>query len=276
MLRSVLANHSHASRTIASSSSKSIACLHTTAPVCVASEGRRQNRTARQRQQGSRKEIGVGQGRPHVVLGTRPGDEAKWTNCELAKIIITEAQVRAAPLPSLNLRDPVTPPQFANFGIGEKEKDLLFEVLPELSEEANTMVLGPSTNEGDTMSLQAMQEKYRSHVFSALVDLRNANADGIAFENRKRIIAAFSRPGKPNDSGLPEVQAAILTMRIRNVWDHLSKNRKDVIARRNLRQLVHQRAKILKYLKRIDRDRYDAVLGRLGLEAQSVEGELVV
>lgn len=65
-------------------------------------------------------------------------------------------------------------------------------------------------------------------------------------------------------------------MRIRNVWDHLRSNRKDVITRRNLRQLVHQRAKILKYLKRLDRDRYDAVLGRLGLEAGSVEGELVV
>ena len=65
-------------------------------------------------------------------------------------------------------------------------------------------------------------------------------------------------------------------MRIRGVWDHLSKHRKDVISRRNLRQLVHQRAKVLKYLKRADRDRYVAVLARLGLEPESVEGELVV
>jgi small subunit ribosomal protein S15 len=54
------------------------------------------------------------------------------------------------------------------------------------------------------------------------------------------------------------------------------RNKKDVGSRRSLRLLIHQRAKILKYLKRVDRDRYDIVLGRLGLEPESVEGELVV
>lgn len=70
--------------------------------------------------------------------------------------------------------------------------------------------------------------------------------------------------------------AAILTMRIRNVWDHLMRSKKDVANRRSLRHLIHQRAKILKYLKRIDQDRYDVVLERLGLEPESVEGELLV
>ena len=46
--------------------------------------------------------------------------------------------------------------------------------------------------------------------------------------------------------------------------------------RRGLRTLVHQRAKILKYLKRTDRQRYDAILDRLGLEPESVEGELIL
>lgn len=40
--------------------------------------------------------------------------------------------------------------------------------------------------------------------------------------------------------------------------------------------MVHQRAKTLRYLKRIDRDRYEAVLLRLGLDQGSVEGELVI
>lgn len=65
-------------------------------------------------------------------------------------------------------------------------------------------------------------------------------------------------------------------MKIRNMWDHLMKFKKDLPNRRALRQVVHQRAKILKYLKRIDRDRYDRVLERLALEPESVEGELVV
>lgn len=70
--------------------------------------------------------------------------------------------------------------------------------------------------------------------------------------------------------------AALLTMKIRKLWDHLQRNRRDVSNRRSIRQLVHQRAKILKYLKRLDRGRYETVLGRLGIEEGAIEGELVV
>lgn len=52
--------------------------------------------------------------------------------------------------------------------------------------------------------------------------------------------------------------------------------KKDVANRRNLRKIVHHRAKVLRYLKRLDRDRYENVLVRLGLEPEAVEGELVV
>ena len=44
--------------------------------------------------------------------------------------------------------------------------------------------------------------------FARVMDLRNANARGIAFENRRRVIAAFSPTGKDNDTGYPEVQSA--------------------------------------------------------------------
>jgi small subunit ribosomal protein S15 len=70
--------------------------------------------------------------------------------------------------------------------------------------------------------------------------------------------------------------AALVTLQIRNVWKHLSQFKRDVASRRSLRRLVHQRAKLLKYLKRTDRDRYDIALERLGLEPGAVEGELVV
>ena len=33
---------------------------------------------------------------------------------------------------------------------------------------------------------------------------------------------------------------------------------------------------MLKYLKRLDRSRYETVLGRLGIEESAIEGELVV
>lgn len=70
--------------------------------------------------------------------------------------------------------------------------------------------------------------------------------------------------------------AAILTYRIRNLWTHLTTFKRDVGNRRGLRKLVHQRAKILKYLRRTNRVRYDILLNRLALEPESVEGELIV
>lgn len=39
---------------------------------------------------------------------------------------------------------------------------------------------------------------------------------------------------------------------------------------------MHQRAQLLKYLKRKDPQRYDSILPRIGLEARAVEGEIVV
>ena len=72
------------------------------------------------------------------------------------------------------------------------------------------------------------------------------------------------------------VPAALLTMQLRDMWDHIMRNPKDVSNRRSLRRLVHKRAKMLRYLKEVDEDRYDRVLERLGLERSSVEGELNV
>lgn len=70
--------------------------------------------------------------------------------------------------------------------------------------------------------------------------------------------------------------AALLTYKIRNLWSHLTTFKRDVGNRRGLLKLIHQRAKILRYLKREDQDRYEAVLPRLALDPRSVEGELVI
>lgn len=86
-------------------------------------------------------------------------------------------------------------------------------------------------------------------------------------------LLAFIRTRRLAEHG---VIAALLTMKIRKLWEHLQRNRKDVANRRSLRMLVHQRAKMLKYLKRLDRDRYESVLGQLGIEESAIEGELVV
>lgn len=65
-------------------------------------------------------------------------------------------------------------------------------------------------------------------------------------------------------------------MRIRKLWDHLQLRKSDRGNRPRLTKMVHRRARILKYLKSASRQRYYDVLPRLGLEPESVEGELIV
>lgn len=67
-----------------------------------------------------------------------------------------------------------------------------------------------------------------------------------------------------------------MTYKIRTLWSHLNRAKGDVANRRGLAKLVHHRAKLLRYLKDIDRDRYETILEQLALEPESVEGELVL
>ena len=67
------------------------------------------------------------------------------------------------------------------------------------------------------------------------------------------------------DTGSPEVQIAILTKRIGYLTEHSKTHQKDHHSRRGLLQLVGRRRRLLDYLKRIDDDRYRAVLTRLGI-----------
>jgi small subunit ribosomal protein S15 len=70
---------------------------------------------------------------------------------------------------------------------------------------------------------------------------------------------------KPNDTGSPEVQVAILTERISNLTDHFKTHVKDNHSRRGLLQLVSLRRSLLDYLKKSDEGRYRSLIERLGI-----------
>jgi small subunit ribosomal protein S15 len=67
------------------------------------------------------------------------------------------------------------------------------------------------------------------------------------------------------DTGSPEVQVALLTERITQITTHLRGHKKDHASRRGLLVLVNRRNRLLKYLSRVDRGRYQGVIARLGL-----------
>ena len=70
---------------------------------------------------------------------------------------------------------------------------------------------------------------------------------------------------KPNDTGSPEVQIAILTERINGLTDHFKNNKNDNHSRRGLLKMVGTRRSLLDYVKSKDDKRYQAIIERLGI-----------
>jgi small subunit ribosomal protein S15 len=85
----------------------------------------------------------------------------------------------------------------------------------------------------------------------------------ITKERKAELISQFRRDEA--DSGSPEVQIALLTARINELTEHMRTHKKDFSSRRGLLKLVSQRSDLLKYLRETDRERYLAVIGKLGL-----------
>lgn len=86
---------------------------------------------------------------------------------------------------------------------------------------------------------------------------------------------AFPRIGP--DTGSSEVQIAILTAKIRALADQLElRGRPDKVNKRNLRLLVHRRAKLLKYMRRKERGgpRWKNLVDTLGLTEGTWKGEI--
>jgi small subunit ribosomal protein S15 len=67
------------------------------------------------------------------------------------------------------------------------------------------------------------------------------------------------------DTGSTEVQIALLTERIAHLTEHLKVHKKDHHSRRGLLMLVGRRRRMLDYVKKIDVERYRAIIAAQGL-----------
>jgi small subunit ribosomal protein S15 len=85
----------------------------------------------------------------------------------------------------------------------------------------------------------------------------------ITAERKQALIKENAR--HEGDTGSPEVQVSILTERIVNLTEHFKIHAKDNHSRRGLLMLVNTRRSLLDYLKKIDHDRYAALIAKLGL-----------
>ncbi len=82
-------------------------------------------------------------------------------------------------------------------------------------------------------------------------------------KNKTEIITNYRLHDK--DTGSPEVQIAILSERIGYLTEHFRVHTKDHHSRRGLLKLVGQRRKLLDYLKKSNRERYETIISRLGI-----------
>jgi small subunit ribosomal protein S15 len=80
---------------------------------------------------------------------------------------------------------------------------------------------------------------------------------------KKEILGSYGL--HDSDTGSPEAQVALLSKRISDLTEHLKTHRHDHHSRRGLLLLVGRRRRLLKYLEKIDVERYRALIGRLGL-----------
>lgn len=114
-------------------------------------------------------------------------------------------------------------------------------------------------------------EEKKKRALLTILNMKNSNAADkrkLATEMARKEFARFE-----GDTGSPEVQAAIMTVKIHFGFEHVKKAPKDKAHIQSVRELVQQRQSILKYLKRDDPEKYYYTIAKLGLTDDVVTRE---
>ena len=82
-------------------------------------------------------------------------------------------------------------------------------------------------------------------------------------EKKAEIFAQYGKDAK--NTGSAESQIALFTYRINHLTEHLRANQKDFGTELSMLALVGNRRRLLDYLKRIDIERYRAIIKELGI-----------
>ena len=85
----------------------------------------------------------------------------------------------------------------------------------------------------------------------------------LSVEQKQAIIEEYGR--KDRDTGSPEVQIALLNTRISYLTEHARNHKKDHHSRYGLIKLVGKQRRLLGYLHKTDRERYNALIEKLGI-----------
>ena len=80
---------------------------------------------------------------------------------------------------------------------------------------------------------------------------------------KKEVISKFAN--SENDTGSPEVQIALFSERINNLTNHLKNHKHDHHTRKGLMVMVGKRKRLLNYLSKKNKQKYESLIKELGL-----------
>lgn len=86
---------------------------------------------------------------------------------------------------------------------------------------------------------------------------------GLDAQIKANVVKKYQRSA--DDTGSPEVQVALLSVRIEQLSDHFKEHKHDHHSRQGLLRMVSSRRKLLDYLKKSDVSRYQELITSLGL-----------
>lgn len=90
------------------------------------------------------------------------------------------------------------------------------------------------------------------------------NIMALTREQKLEIIKKFAR--EKGDTGSPEVQVALITAQIDSLVNHLKDHAKDIHSRRGLLSMVAKRRRLMSYLAKHDRERYEKLRSDLAIK----------
>lgn len=82
-------------------------------------------------------------------------------------------------------------------------------------------------------------------------------------EEKDKIVKEYAL--HEGDTGSPEIQIALLTVRITRLTEHFKDHPKDIFSKRGFLKMIQRRRRLLRFLKREDTKRYQALIKKLGL-----------
>ncbi|KAJ3159633.1 30S ribosomal protein S15 [Geranomyces michiganensis] len=178
------------------------------------------------------------------VLAVAPEAVPALEEIKIKKLKLPEG-VAALPRPA------TTGPGYA-YGLTAEEARLLLIDAPKAESEDSNGVTGTA----------------RAEMLRRILSLENANKSQINKFNVDRCVQVFGKT--PVDTGSPEVQVAVLSIKITAMRDHLATHKKDMSTKRQLEKWVSQRMKMLKYLRRKNLAKFVETCRAVGVEPETI------